>query len=281
MTQRESVSKAMPQSAKEAAGEAARHPWLKRLARIGLGSVGLVYMLVGLLALRIAIGPGSGQAPDQQTALQQIQGAPLGVALLALIALGLLGYAVWRVAEAFADLGGEGSDARGLARRAGHALSGVIYGGLGLQAGAMAIGVGGAGGDQQEWTARLMGLPLGRWLVGIAGACVIGYGAYQIYEAWTRKYRERLNYGRMSQAERRWIDRASVVGLVAHGVVLGLVGLFLIQAARTYNPEAAQGLSGALNELSTQPFGPWLLGATAAGLVAYGIAKLIEARSLG
>lgn len=262
------------------AGAAAQHPWVKILARVGLAAIGVVYMLVGGLAVRLALGSGGGGegAPDQQSALQQIQEAPLGRFLLGLIALGLLGYMIWRLTEAFADLQGEGDEPKGLGKRASHAINGLVYGALGFQAALMALGRPNSGGGQQEWTARFMALPLGRWLVGLAGLFVIGYGIYQLYSAWTREYRERFAYEQMSADERRWIDPISVAGLVAHGIVLGLIGLFLIQAAYTFNPQEAQGLSGALNEIASQPFGPWLLGAVAVGLVAYGVYKLAQAR---
>lgn len=269
--------------AQDAAGDAAQHPWVKNLARIGLAAIGVVYMLVGIIAFQLALGSGggSGGAPDQQMALQQIQEAPLGRFILGLIALGLFGYLIWRLTEAFADIEGEGSDPKGLAKRAGHAINGVVYGGIGFQAGMLALGRSsgsGGGSSQQEWTARFMSLPFGRWLVGLAGLFVIGYGLYQIYEAWKEKYRERLIYGQMSQTERRWVDPLSRAGLVAHGIVLGLIGSFLIQAAYNFNPEEAQGLAGALNELAQQPFGPWLLGIVGLGLIGYGVYKLAQAR---
>jgi hypothetical protein len=266
--------------AQNAAGSAAEHPWVKNLARIGLAAIGVVYMLVGGLAFRLAVGSGgSSGTPDQQTALQQIQEAPLGRFILGLIALGLFGYLIWRLTEAFADTEGEGNEPKGLAKRAGHAINGIVYGGIGLQAGLMALGRSSGGGSgQQEWTARFMELPLGRWLVGLAGLFVIGYGLYQIYEAWSESYRERLMYGQMSAPERRWVDPLSKAGLVAHGVVLGLTGLFLIQAAYRFNPEEATGLGGALSEIAQQPFGPWLLALVALGLIGYGVYKLAQAR---
>jgi Domain of Unknown Function (DUF1206) len=276
-TTREQVS-----NAQSAAGQAAQNPWVKNLARVGLAAIGVVYILVGGLTLRLALGPGTvgENGPDQQTALQQIQTAPLGRLALGLIAVGLLGYLIWRLTEAFADIEGEGTEPAALAKRAGHAINGLVYGSIGLQAALLALGRGGDGGDasRQEWTARLMSLPLGRWLVGLAGLLVIGYGLYQLYEAWQRKYREQLAYGKLSAAERRWIDPLSVAGLVAHGIVLGLTGGFLVQAAYTLNPEEAQGLGGALSEIARQPLGSTLLALVAVGLIAYGVYKLAQAR---
>ncbi len=269
------------QAAQEAVGEAAQHPWVKNLARIGLAAIGGVYMLVGALTFQIAISPGgNGDAPDQQTAMQRIQDAPLGRVILAIIALGLFGYVIWRLAEAIADLEGEGNEPKGLATRAGHAMNGLIYGSIGIQAGLLALGQAGGDGEEsrQAWTARFMSLPLGRWLVGIGGLLVIGFGLYQVYEAWQRRYRKHLIYQQMSEPERRWIDPISRIGLVAHGIVLGLVGIFFIQAAYQFDPEEAQGLSGALNEIAQQQFGPWLLGGMALGLIAYGIYKIAQGR---
>lgn len=264
--------------AQQAAGEAAQHPWVKNLARIGLAAIGAVYILVGVLAFQLAFGSG-GETPDQQMALQRIQAAPFGRVMLGLIALGLFGYLIWRLTEAFADVEGEGNEPKGLAKRAGHAINGLVYGGIGLQAGLLAIGRSSGGGSgQQEWTARFMSLPLGRWLVGLAGLLVIGYGIYQIYEAWSQKYREKFRYQQMEHNEQQVIDPLSRIGLVAHGIVLGLTGAFLVEAAYTFNPEEAQGLQGALTEIAQQPYGTWLLAAVAVGLIAYGVYKIAQAR---
>lgn len=269
--------------AQAAVGKAAEHPVVRGLARVGLGAIGVTYMLVGGIAFRLALGPGGGangeRAPDQQAALYQIQSAPLGQVVLATIAVGLFGYTIWRLTEAIADVDGKGNDPKGFAQRGGHMLNGLVYGSIGLQAGLMALGTSGSGGSsQEEWTARFMALPFGQWLVGAAGLFVIGYGLYQFAEVWTRSYRDRLIFRRMSDAERRWIDPLSIAGLIAHGITLGMVGAFLIEAAVTFDPEQASGLSGALSELARQPFGPYLLGTVAVGLFAYGIYKLAQAR---
>lgn len=266
--------------AEQAAASASRSPWVRSVARLGYAAIGTVYILVGILALRVAFGAG-GEAPDQGSALQQILGAPFGRAILGLAAVGLFGYLIWRLIEAVADVRGKGSKPDGLGARAGYAISGLTYGGLGIEAARLALGMGaGAGGDsqRQEWTARLMELPLGRWLVGIGGLAVVGVGIYQIYRGWSRGFRENLQMGKLSEGERRVVEPVGVAGHAAHGLVLGIIGAFLVQAAVRFDSQEAEGLGGALDELARQPYGPWLLAAVAIGLVAYGIYKLVEAR---
>jgi hypothetical protein len=266
-------------AARGAAQKTARSSWVQWAARLGYAAIGTVFIIVGFMALRVALGP-SDDTPDQESALYQILGAPFGRVLLGLAAIGFFGYLVWRVVEAVADLRGKGGEPKGLAARAGYILSGLAYGALGIEAGRLALGMGGgAGGEQQqEWTARLLALPLGRWLVILAGAVVVGTGVYQVYKGWSHKFRDDLHYGDLSGAERQLVDPAGVVGYSAHGVALGLTGAFLVLAALRFNPEEARGLSGTLDELARQPHGAWLLGAVAAGLVAYGLYKFVEAR---
>lgn len=271
------MSQQLAGDAQRGAMQAAANPWLRSLGRAGYLSIGLVYLLVGLLALRVAAGPG-GENPDQSSALQQILAAPFGRALLGLIAVGLFGYLIWRLIDAVADLRDKGDEPDGLGARAAHALGGLAYGALGVEAARLALGAGAGQGGQQEWTARLMSLPLGRWLVGLAGLAVIAVGLYQLYKGWARRFREDLAYGRLSDGERRLVDPVGVAGHLAHGIVLGLTGGFLVQAALSFSPDQARGLGGALDELARQPYGPWLLGLTALGLAAYGLYKIVEAR---
>lgn len=277
MAQRELSGEQVKTAAKGAARQTAHSPWVRAAARLGYAAIGAVFLIIGFLALRVAVGPGS-EAPDQESALQQILGAPFGRGLLGLVAVGLFGYLLWRVVEGVADLRGKGGEPQGLAVRVGYALSGLAYGALGLEAARLALGLGGGGDAQQEWTARLMALPLGRWLVILAGAVVVGVGLYQLYKGWSHRFRDDLLYGQLSAGERRLVDPAGVAGHIAHGIALGMSGAFLIQAALRFNPEEARGLSGALDELARQPFGPWLLGAVALGLAAYGLYKFVEAR---
>lgn len=254
------------------------HSWIDRLARFGYVAYGVVYLLVGVLSVQAALG-GANQAPGQEGALRSILFAPLGRVLLCIVALGLLAYAAWRLYEGITDPENEGRDAKGIAKRVDHLLNGLFHGALAFSAGQLALGSGGgSGGSPDDWTATLMSQPFGRWLVVVAGVGVAGAGLYQFYKAYRADFREGLKTSEMSLREKRWTTHAGRLGFTARGIVFGVIGVFLIQAALQSDPDEARGLGGALETLARQPFGPYLLGAVALGLVAYGVFMFVVAR---
>jgi hypothetical protein len=249
-------------------------PWIERVARLGFGAKGIVYVVIGILATQAALGRG-GSTTDARGALRTIAERPMGSALLLVVALGLLCYALWRFVEAWTDAKGKGSDAKGIATRVAYAIIGVFY--IGLAVSALAIargGEGGGGAAEQGWTARVLAQPFGRVLVGLAGVGVLAFCMYRIYKAVTGRLSEPLDIG---GEEGVWAKRVAAFGLGARSVVFGLIGLFLIQAALRYDPAQAGGLDEALQALASQPTGPALLGVVAVGLVAYGIYMLLVA----
>jgi Na+/proline symporter len=252
--------------------------WVERLARFGYAAKGVVYTIVGALAVQAAFGQG-GQTTDTKGALGAIAAQPFGKFLLVLLTIGLIGYVLWRFVQAIKDPEHKGDDPKGLARRAGYAISGLIYAGLALSAIGLIRGSGGGGGNsEQGWTAKLLSQPFGQWLVGLVGALVIGIGFYQLYEAYKAKFRKEMKLHEMSPTEETWATRIGRFGLAARGVVFVIIGFFLLQAARQSDPNQARGLDGALKALAQQPYGPWLLGIVALGLVAYGIYQGVQAR---
>jgi len=253
--------------------------WVERLARFGYLSKGVVYAIVGFLAAQAAFGPG-GKTTDTQGALQTIANQPFGKFLLALVAIGLIGYVIWRFVQAIKDPENKGNDAKGLAMRIGYAINGVIYAGLALSAVKLVMGTGGGknSNSTEDWTARLLSQPFGQWLVGTVGAFIIALGFYQFYQAFSGKFRKELNLTELSSIETEWVISICRFGLAARGIVFCMIGWFLIQAARQSNASAAGGLDEALQTLARQPNGAWLLGIVALGLVAYGIYTMIQAR---
>jgi hypothetical protein len=270
-----------PQRAARNAGRQASHSdTVEKLARLGYLVKGVVYGLIGVLAIMAAFGSG-GQTSGSRGVLGTIAGGPFGQILLGIIAVGLFGYALWRFVQAFADPDNQGTDAEGLVKRTGYFVSGVLYAGLGIAAVRLLLGSGGGGGggsSADSWTAKLMAQPFGLWLVGIVGAVVIGFGLYQLYKAYKADFFDKLKTAEMSATERKWTKRSGQAGLAARGVVFCIIGVFLIQAALSANPEEARGLGGALDTLAAQPYGPYLLGAVALGLVGYGVYCAVNAR---
>jgi hypothetical protein len=233
-----------------------------------------------VLAVQVALGRG-GETTDNKGALTRIVEAPFGKFLLIAMAVGIAGYALWRLLQALLDTDGEGTDAEGIAKRVGYAGSAVIYTGLALSAvQLLRTGSAGESGSQsaQGWTAQLMAKPFGQWLVAVVGLLVIGIGGYQIYKGYKAKFREDLELGEIGATGETWVTRLGRIGHIARGLVFGLIGVFLIVAALQANPGEARGIDGALATLAQQSFGPWLLGAVAIGFVAYGLYMFAEAR---
>ena len=276
MAQNGSSAEEVRRHAERAARKAG--PWIERLARIGYVAYGIVYMLVGALAVRAAFGTG-GKTTGQEGALHQVLLAPLGRVMLGMIALGLLAYASWRLFQGILDPEDEGKDVKGIVKRTDHVLNGLFHGALAFSAGGLALGAGGGGGGSpDDWTARLMAQPFGRWLVVIIGVGVFCAGLYQFYKAYKAEFRDELESGEMSAREMSWATRSGRLGYAARGVVLGVIGVFLVQAALQTDPEQARGLGGALGALARGPFGPYILGTVALGLVAYGAFMFVVAR---
>jgi len=253
-----------------------RNP-VETLARLGYGARGLVYGLVGALALLAAIGSG-GRTDGSRGALQTVLAQPFGRFWLTLIALGLFGFCAWRILEALTDADRRGSDMKGWGVRAAHLISGFIYAGLALSALNLALGHGSGGGEDQaaqDWTAWLMGQPFGRWLVGLVGLAIIGSGLAFLAKAWRGNVAERLQ---LPADKQTWVCSVGRLGFAARGVVFVLIGGFVALAALHASSSEVHGLGGALQTLQQQPYGWVLLALTALGLFAFGLFGLVQAR---
>jgi uncharacterized protein DUF1206 len=266
-------------SAERAGHDAA--PWAVALARWGYAAKGVIYLLMGLLTVRVAAGLGGAPA-DRNSALRAVSEQPFGHGLLLILAIGLAGYALWNLIRAALDPEHEGHDAKGLLTRLGYAAVGISYGTLAAVAARQVLGSGSGGqtsdATSQDWTARLLALPFGPALVILVGLVVLAVAALLFHRAYTAHFQKRLDLAALSGTMRVWIVRAGRCGYGALGVVFTIVGLFFIVAALRHNPGEAKGLGGALWELAHQPFGHVLLGIVALGLAAYGLYSFAQAR---
>jgi Domain of Unknown Function (DUF1206) len=271
------------EAAKQTARHVASNEWMIGLMRMGHATKGVVYLIIGGLAVALAAGHG-GRATDQRGALQTIAAQPFGKFLLIVVALGLLGYALWSFIQAVFDPDREGHDAKGIGARIGVAFVGVAYAGLAVGAFQLALGSGTAGSSSttstQDWTAHLLRLhpPLGVALVVLVGLIVLGVAVTLYVRAYKAQFQRQLNLAGMKAQVRKAALFMGRFGYAALGVVFTIIGLFLIVAALHQNPAQAKGLDSALTELLHQPFGPILLGIVALGLLAYGVFSFIEAR---
>jgi hypothetical protein len=253
-------------------------PWLVRLARVGYVAKGVVYLVIGSLATLAAVGNGGGTT-DARGALAVIGEGGAGRALLALLGAGLLGYALWAIIAALTDADRRGSDAKGVALRLGQAGRGLMYGALGIEAlRLMATAQRSNGGGTRHWTGVLMDAPFGRWLVAALGLSVAAYALYQFWRAARKDLRKRLHLGEAGETAARWVLHLARFGIAARGVVFLVIGWFLVRAAWKHDPGRAGGIADSLATLSTQPYGPIVLGVVAIGLMAYGLWELANAR---
>ena len=259
----------------------AGNDWMTRIARIGYSAKGVVYICVGLFSAMAAFA-GRAKASDSRAALEKISEQPFGRVMLLTLAAGLLCFVVWRLIEAIANPGEYRSGLKAFANRVRALFSAAIYGGITLAAVRMVMGdsAGGGGGDRtaRDSTAKLMATPYGSWSVMLIGVGLIGYGIFQWRRAYRRSYERKLNLSSMSPDQHRWITRVCSFGLAARGFVFAIAGVFLIQAGLQSDPGEARGLSGALDSLRAEAYGPYLFAVVALGLAAYGIYCCVKGR---
>ena len=244
------------------------------LSRAGFVARGVVYAIIGVLALRLAVGDG-GKLVNQQGAFHTVARQPLGTALLVALAVGLGGYALWRFVRAGLGRGPEGRDSS--FERIAALASGLVYAALCVLAIEVLAGTSRSTSPDKA-TAHVLGWPAGVWLVGAVGAVFIGIAAYQAYRGLTKDFLEDAKTQEMGALTRRWIGWIGLVGHLARAVVFGLVGIFLAKAALAYEPKDAVGLNGALGKLLDRSYGPVLLGVVAAGLIAFAVYSWSDAR---
>jgi hypothetical protein len=253
----------------------ARAPQFEWLARAGLVARGVVYAVIGILALKLALGDG-GKATNQQGALKTIADRPFGKTLLVLVAIGLAGYAIWRLVRAAIGHGPEQSD--DTQDRIAGLASGIAYAILCVTAVKILIGAGTGSGTPKEATGGVLDWTGGPLLVGVAGVALIGVAGYQAYKGLKKKFLENSKTEQMSEKVQRVFTALGVSGHVARAVVFTLIGYGLIKAAIDYDPDKAVGLDGALLKLANASYGPWLLGVVAAGLIGFAAYSVADAR---
>jgi hypothetical protein len=270
--------RAVGRQAEHAARETAEHPTTTRIARWGFATRGVVYLIIGGLALKAALGAGGGTT-DNPGAIATLYQQPFGRFLVALVAVGFLVYALWLFIQAALDTEGYGAEPKGIAARVGCAILGCSYAGLAIVALSLVThkrqNATSTDKATQDWTAKLLAHSLGVFAVIIAGLIVLAVAGFFAWQAATARFRDHLDLSRLHARE--WALPLGRIGYAALALADLPIGIFLIVAAVRHNAGEAKGLGGALAELAKRPYGGYLLALVAFGLIVYGLYSFVEA----
>ena len=259
--------------------QAAANPQLELLERLGYAVRGALYVVMGFLALRIALAQPGGKATDLSGSLVWLVGNPLGKLVLIVIIVGLIAYAVWGFVRAIYDPLHRGRDAKGIAARIGFVSSALSYLAIAFFAFTILAGSGAKATDStQKTVSALMANPIGGLATELLGVIAIIVGIGQFIEAYRATFAKDLKSGEMSQSERELAIGLGRFGMAARGVTFLVIGWFLIQAGIHHDPHEAHGFGGAFLFLLAQPYGRWLLGIVALGFIALGLHSFACAR---
>jgi len=259
---------------REAASRAADSDWLARVARVGLAARGLIYVLVGALALEVARG-GSART-DQKGAMSKIAEQPFGQTMLWIVAVGLLAYGLWRIGEGIWGRREETDDKKRTVKRLESVVSGLVNIALSLLAARIAVGVGSSSGG--DMTSKLLDAKGGETILLVIGLVLIGVGIAMAWRGLKTDFEKQLKTGEMSPRTYAVVRRLGQAGYLARGAVVALVGGLVIKAAIDHDPEKASGVDVALKSLAEAPFGKILLGIAAIGLICFGAYSFAEVR---
>lgn len=264
---------------KRAGQKAEYSPFIEALTRLGYGVRGIIYFTMGLLALNVAFGKSSGPI-DQQSAIAAIGRQPAGMVLLLVILVGLVSYSLWGVIRAIMDPLHKGHDMKGLLVRAGFLVSAAGYAsfiqptyGFIKSAGSKSQ----SGPQTQSFMASIMSKPGGHWVIGVVGLVVLAVGLYQIYQGFKNSFDKQFQTYAMTALEVKVAKQLGRFGTATRGFIFAILGGLIMLAAYQSNSSQPIGIDAAMNTLLHQPYGIWLVGIVAVGLLAFGIYSMLSA----
>jgi len=256
-------------------------PWIEPVGRIGLAVQGVLYLVVGVLALQVA--SGSKDQADQRGAIEAVANQPFGRLLLLVLTVGLALHCCWRFV--LAARGGPGDDDAGaVAKRVADLCRGLIYGSFTVIAAKILVdardaGSGGGGGqEQRKAVGTVLDWPGGKMIVVLVGGAVIGAGLWHASRAVTRSFVDNLDLSGRSEPARKAIILMGSIGYLARGVVFCMIGWFLIESALDDDPNHTGGVDQALRRLAESGPGPSLLRVVAVGLILFGAYRVVDAK---
>lgn len=265
-----------------AASDVGSDDTVERLGRGALVTQGILYLVVGVLAVQVANGDADAKA-SQRGAIESIAHQSHGRILLVVLLVGLVAHALWRLALAVRGEEGPDEDSKSVAKRVANVGRSLVYVSFSVLAARIVLSDGGNGGggggggkQEQESTATVLSWTGGSWLVVGAGVVGLGVGVWNVRKVFTRSYMEDLDVSRLDRRARRGVEVLGAAGYAARGFAFALVGWFLIDAGRQRDPGETRSLDAALRELTTASYGPTLLLLLAVGLVLFGAFRILD-----
>jgi len=242
--------------------------WTDRAVRVGMVAYGIVHLTIAWLGIQLALGDHSGSA-SRNGALRQLAQQPFGKVVVWVVAVGMFLLVLWKLLEAFIDFTLE-DGATKVAKPATNVFKAIVYGTLGVSAVHVATGSK-SKSRTTDYTATLMDQPFGRWLVGLVGLAIIGYGVHLAYRGWSEKFLEHLDPEGRSGDSGKAYKLFGKLGYIAKGIAIGVIGVLFVYAALDHSAKKSGGLDQALHKVLQQPFGPVLLFAISVGIGCYGL----------
>lgn len=261
------------------ANNAALSKTFETLARLGYAARGIIYLVIGLLAVLMAVGYG-GKMTDQQGAISMIGAQPAGLILLGLVLIGLVCYSLWGLIRAIFNPFHQGHDAKGIALRIGYLASATAYGLLVLptyaliSGGAQPAESGAQQGQIQQYTDQILVVPFGQLLVGIIGIILILVGFMQIFQGFSPGFERRIHLTKLNPVQLKRVRFLGRLGTIARGIIFALIGVFIVMAAYTANSQQIKGFDSTLTYILQQPYGGFLMAVIALGLISLGLYSL-------
>lgn len=253
--------------------------WARLCGKVGFISHGLIYITVALMAFHVFSGSGE-RSTDFIGVLDELVGSPTGKVYIFLLSVGFFGFALWRIVQVIWDTEENGKNVQGVAVRTLLGIIGVGYGWLGYNVFSLLLQGGATSGDQTtEFTvARLMGSPLGLWLIGFAASVVAAGSLYQFFQAVTARFKVTLRRERFKNRSWKIYILMGRIGLIARGVLFGVLSFLFFWALFTYDPQKAGSQGDVFSALAEAPYGYWFIMAEALGLLIYGVFAAGQAR---
>lgn len=265
----------------ETAEEIVRHPYIKTLSQFGFYTKGFLFIVIGILAIMVAIGERGGQLADPTGALSRIAQASYGKVILIIFIAGAFGHGAWNVLRGVADVDNAGTNFQGISKRIIAVSVGLFYFFLAWTAWSIVITANVAvenGTLQKTFTAIILTLPFGAIIVAAIGLAVIGAGINECYSGITGKFQENFKQYKLEGNSRNVITVLGFLSFLTRALIFGLMGWFFISAAIASNPNEAIGIDGALRTLAQSYYGQILLFVAATGLICHGVLSLYEAK---